>query len=209
MDFVEGFPKIGGKSVILTVVDQFSKSVHFIPLGHPYSAASVAKAFFDSIVCLHGLPTSIVSDRDPVFTNNMWKDLFRLTRTKLCTSSAFHPQTDGQSEVTNQIIVVYLKCLAGDKPHNWLRWLPWAEYCYNTLYQSALKTTPFEVVYGRAPPQMLPYQAGSTRVAAVDRQFRDRDEFLAEIKERLLQAQALMKRTHDKQHRELKFAVAD
>jgi transposase InsO family protein len=209
MDFVEGFPKIGGKSVILTIVDRFSKSTHFIPLGHPYSAASVAKAFFDSIVRLHGLPTSIVSDRDPVFTSNMWKDLFRLTGTKLCTSSAFHPQTDGQSEVTNRIIVVYLKCLAGDRPRNWLRWLPWAEYCYNTSYQSALKTTPFEVVYGRAPPQMLPYQAGSNRVAAVDRQFRDRDEFLAEIKERLLQAQVLMKRTHDKQHRELKFTVGD
>jgi hypothetical protein len=68
---------------------------------------------------------------------------------------------------------------------------------------------PFEVVYGRAPPQMLPYQPGSARVAVVDRQFHDRDEFLAEIKERLLQVQALMKRTHDKQHRELKFAVGD
>jgi hypothetical protein len=157
MDFVEGFPKISGKLVILTVVDRFFKSVHFIPLGHPYSTASVAKAFFDSIVRLHGLPMSIVSDRDPVFTSNMWKGLFRLTGTKLCTSSAFHPQTDGQSEVTNQFIVVYLRCLAGDMPCNWLRWLPWAEYCYNTSYQLALKTTPFEVVYGRAPPHMLPY----------------------------------------------------
>jgi transposase InsO family protein len=175
-------------AVILTVVDRFSKSAHFIPLGHPYSAASVAKAFFDSIVRLHGLPTSIVSDRDSVFTSNMWKDLFRLTGTKLCTSSAFHPQTDGQSEVTNRIIVVYLRCLAGDRLRSWLRWLPWVEYCYNTSYQLALKTTLFEVVYSRAPPHMLPYQAGSTRVAAVDHQFRDRDEFLAEIKERLLQA---------------------
>jgi hypothetical protein len=139
----------------------------------------------------------------------MWKELFRLTGTKLCVSSAFHPQTDGQSEVTNRIIVVYLRCLAGDRSCSWLRWLPWAEYCYNTSYQSALKTTPFEVVYGRAPPQMLPYQEGSTRLAAVDHQLRDRDQFLTEIKERLLQAQALMKCTHDKQHRELKFAVGD
>jgi hypothetical protein len=158
MDFVEGFPKIGGKSVILIVVDRFSKSTYFIPLGHPYSAASVAKAFFDSIVRLHGLPTSIVSDRDLVFTSNMWKEMFRLTGTKLCISSAFHPQTDGQSEVTNRIIVVYLRCLASDRPRSWLRWLPWAEYCYNTSYQSALKATPFEVVYNRAPPQMLPYR---------------------------------------------------
>jgi hypothetical protein len=180
MDFVEGFPKISGKSVILTVVDRFSKSAHFIPLGHPYSTALVAKAFFDSIVRLDGLPTSIVSDRDSIFTSNMWKDMFRLTGTILCTSSTFHPQMDGQSEVTNRIIVVYLRCLVGDRPRSWL---PWAEYCYNTSYQSALKMAPFEVVYGRAPPQMLPYQANSTRVAAIDRQFRDRDEFLAEIKE--------------------------
>jgi hypothetical protein len=95
MYFVKGFPKIGGKSVILTVVDRFSKSAHFTPLGHPYSATSVAKAFFDSIVRLHGLPTSIVSDRDPIFTSNMWTNMFRLTETKLCTSLAFQPQMDG------------------------------------------------------------------------------------------------------------------
>jgi hypothetical protein len=107
--------------VIFTIVDQFSKSTHFIPLGHLYSAASMAKAFFDSIVRLHGLPTSIVSDHDPFFTSNMWKELFRLTGTRLCISFAFHPQTDGQSEVTNRIIVVYLRWLAGDKPRSWLR----------------------------------------------------------------------------------------
>ena len=70
MDFVEGFPKVGGKSVILTVVDRFSKFAHFISLGHPYTAASVAKAFFDDIVCLHDIPSSIVSDRDTVFTSS-------------------------------------------------------------------------------------------------------------------------------------------
>ena len=69
MDFVEGFPKVGGKSVVLMVVDRFSKFAHFIALGHPYTAASVARAFFTDIVCLHGFPTSIVSDRDPVFTS--------------------------------------------------------------------------------------------------------------------------------------------
>jgi hypothetical protein len=71
MDFIEGLPKVGGKSVILTVVDRFSKFAHFIPLGHPYAAASVGKAFFDNIVCLHGFPSSIVSDRDPVFTSHL------------------------------------------------------------------------------------------------------------------------------------------
>jgi hypothetical protein len=209
MDFVEGFPKVGGKSVILTVVDRFSKFAHFIPLGHPSSASSVAKAFFDNIVHLHGFPASIVSDWDPVFTSHLWTELFRLSGTRLCTSSAFHPQTDGQSKVTNKIITIYLRCLAGDRPRSWLRWLPWAEFCYNTSLQSALKTTPFEVVYGRPPPPHLPFQSGSTRVAAVDQQLRDRDIFIADIKERLHQAQGIMKTHHDQSRRQVEFQVGD
>ncbi|KAF0912809.1 hypothetical protein E2562_019025 [Oryza meyeriana var. granulata] len=77
MDFIEGLPKVHGKSVVLTVVDRFSKYAHFIALSHPYTAASVARAFFDGIVRLHGFPSSIVSDRDPVFTSNLWRDLFK------------------------------------------------------------------------------------------------------------------------------------
>jgi hypothetical protein len=72
LDFVDGFPKVNGKSVILTVVDWFSKFAHFIPLGHPYMATLVARAFFTEIVRLHDLPSSIVSDHDPTFTSNFW-----------------------------------------------------------------------------------------------------------------------------------------
>jgi hypothetical protein len=116
MDFIEGFPRVGGKSVVLTVVDRFSKYAHFIPIGHPYTAISVAQAFFDSIVRLHGFPCSIVSDRDPVFTSTFWTELFKLAGVTLRLSTAFHPQTDGQSEVTDRILGVYLRCLAGDRP---------------------------------------------------------------------------------------------
>lgn len=131
MDFIEAFPKVGGKSVVLTIVDRFSKYAHFITLGHPYSATTVAKAFFEGIVRLHGFPCSIVSDRDTVFTSNFWSELFKLAGVKLNMSSAFHPQSDGQSEVVNRIITMYLRCLAGDRPKTWLKWLPWAEFCYN------------------------------------------------------------------------------
>jgi hypothetical protein len=132
MDFVEGFPRVGSKSVILIVVDHFSKMAHFIALSHQYSASSVARAFFDNIVCLHGFPYSIVSDRDTVFTSNFWEELFKLANVRLLHSSAFHPQTDGQSEVTNRIIVMYLQYSAGDRQCSWHQWLPWAEFCYNT-----------------------------------------------------------------------------
>jgi hypothetical protein len=108
MDFIEGFPKVGGKSVILTVADKFSKFTHFIPLSHPYSANSVAKAFFDHTVHLHRMPCSITSHRDPVFTSMFWKEIFQLAGVSLRFSSAFHPQTDGQSEVANRTIAMYL-----------------------------------------------------------------------------------------------------
>jgi hypothetical protein len=78
------------------VVDRFSKMAHFIPLSHPYTTTFVAKAFFDSIVRLHGIPYSIVSDCDPVFTSQFWEELFRLASVKFLLSSAFHPHTDGQ-----------------------------------------------------------------------------------------------------------------
>jgi len=96
MDFVEGLPKVHGKSVILTVVDRLSKYAHFIALGHPYTAASVARAFFSEVVRLHGFPSSIISDRGPVCTGHVWRDLFKCAGIQLQISTAFHPQTDGQ-----------------------------------------------------------------------------------------------------------------
>lgn len=95
MDFVEGVPRVNSMSVILTVVDRFSKYAHFVPIGHPYTAASVARVFFDEVVRLHGLPPSIVSDRDPAFTSSFWRELFRLSGVQLQYSTAFHPQSDG------------------------------------------------------------------------------------------------------------------
>ncbi|WVZ83528.1 hypothetical protein U9M48_030666 [Paspalum notatum var. saurae] len=161
MDFVKGLPRMNGKTVILTVVDRFSKFAHFIPLAHPYTATTVARAFFAEIVRLHGIPDSIVSDRDPVFTSAFWRELFRLSGVQLNMSSAYHPQSD--------------------------------------------VTSPFRVVYGREPPSLRPYDGFSARLPAVDQQLHDRDEFLAEIRDRLEQAQQYQKAQHDRRHREVVF----
>ncbi|WVZ89126.1 LOW QUALITY PROTEIN: hypothetical protein U9M48_035574 [Paspalum notatum var. saurae] len=209
MDFVESLPKVGGKSVILTVVDCFSKYAHFIPLAHPYSAESVARVFFSEIVRLHGIPTSIVSDRDPVFTSVFWKELFTLMGTKLHMSSAFHPQSDGQTEAVNKAIGMYLRCLTGDRPRQWLLWLPWAEFVYNTAFHSSLKDTPFRVVYGRDPPAIRSYDPGESRVQAVARSMAERDELLEDARARLSQAQEVAKRAYDRSHRDVSFAVGD
>ncbi|WVZ83082.1 hypothetical protein U9M48_030262 [Paspalum notatum var. saurae] len=209
MDFVEALPRVHGKLVILTVVDRFSKFAHFIPLGHPYIATSVARAFFRDIIRLHGISASIVSDRDPVFTSSFWRELFKITGTKLNMSSSFHPQTDGQSEVTNKIIAMYLRCLTGDRPRQWLQYLPWAEYCYNTSYQSSLQTSPFQVVYGRPPPAIRTYSPGEPKLPAVEQQLKDRDEFLMDIRSRLEQAQQHMKAQVDGSRREMFFQPGD
>jgi hypothetical protein len=77
----------------------------------------------------------------------------------------------------NRIITMYLRCLAGNRFRSWLRLLPWVEYCYNIAYQATLKATPFQVVYRRTPPPMIPFQPGSTKEASVDHQLRDKDTF--------------------------------
>lgn len=209
IDFVEALPRVHGKSVILTVVDRFSKFAHFIPLSHPYTAASVAKAFFSEIVRLHGVPESIVSDRDPVYTGHVWRDLFRLAGVQLKMSTAFHPQTDGQSEAVNKTIAMYLRCVTGDRARTWLDWLPWAEYCYNTSFHSALRTTPFQVVYGRPSPALPPYRAGSVQTESVDALLIDRDLFLSEVRGRLLQAQEYARRYYDAHHRDIEYNTGD
>lgn len=104
MDFIEGLPASQGHSVIMVVVDRLSKYAYFIPMSHPLSAPLVTKAFVSHVIRLHRLPESIVSDRDKVFTSHFRKSLFQLQGTKLCMSSSYHPQSDGQTEVTNRTL---------------------------------------------------------------------------------------------------------
>ena len=152
MDFVEGLPPAQGKSVILVVVDRLSKAAHFIALQHPYTAVTVAQQFLNQVFKLHGMPTSIVSHKDPVFTSQFWQELFKLCNVKIKLSTAYHPQTDGQTEVVNRCLENYLRCVCIDQPRQWVSNLPLAEWWYNTNYHTALKTTPYEVVYGQPPP---------------------------------------------------------
>jgi len=124
-------------------------------------------------------------------------------------SIAFHPQTDGQLEAVNKTITMYLRCLTGDRPRDWLDLLPWAEFCYNSAYHTTLQTSPFQVVYGRPPPDLLPYAPGQARTDVVDALLVSRDEFLEEVRGRLLQAQQYARRFYDAHHRALEFAIGD
>jgi len=147
MDFINSLPTSNGFSVILVVVDQLSKYGHFITLKHPYSAKTVDEVFVKEVAHLHGMPRSIVSDRDPVFTSQFWAEYFRLQGSKLRMSLVYHLQTDGQTEVLNHCLETYLHCFVGTKQKQQFKWLPWAEYWYNTSYHTATYMTPFEAVY--------------------------------------------------------------
>ena len=175
MDFIEGLPKSGGKDVVMVVVDRLSKYGHFISLSHPFTALQVAQAYLDNVYKLHGTPTSIVSDRDKIFLSKFWSELFRLLGTELKMSSAYHPQSNGQTEVVNRSLEMYLRCMAGERPRDWARWIPLAEWWYNTTFHSATQTTPYEIVYGQPAPVHLPYFPGDSKVEAIDRSLQARE----------------------------------
>jgi hypothetical protein len=119
------------------------------------------------------------------------------------------PLEHGQSKAANKVIVMYLHCQTGDRPKQWLRWLGWAEYSFNTTFHSSLGTTPFKLVYGRDPPSMVGYDKGDARAPAVGQMLRERDKFLHDARERLLQAQEQMKLFYNAKHTDVAFSVGD
>lgn len=150
------------------------------------------------IIRLHGPPRSIISDRDPRFLHIFWRELNRIKGTTLTMNTAYHPQTDGQSEALNKCVEQYLRCFVADTPTKWVAMLPWAEYWYNTSYQSSAGMTPFKVVYGKNLPTVAPYVLGSSPSDLIEAYMVDRDEILALLKGNLNRAQDRMKKVVDK-----------
>ncbi|GKC80237.1 ty3-gypsy retrotransposon protein [Tanacetum coccineum] len=116
MDFIESLPLSHSKSTLLVVVDRLSKPAHFLPITHPYTASQVAQLFLDNVYKLHGLPKTIVGDRDKIFMSLFWQSLFKMLQVKLKMSTAYHPQTDGQTEIVNKCLETYLRCMTREKP---------------------------------------------------------------------------------------------
>jgi hypothetical protein len=114
MDFIIGLSKSGNKSVIMVVIDHLSKYAHFFILQHPFTASRITQIFMDNIFKLHGMPNSIIFDRDPTFTSNFWKDFFKLHGTQLHLNTTYHPKMDGQTKVINKCLKTYLRCFASE-----------------------------------------------------------------------------------------------
>lgn len=163
----------------------------------------------EMVVKLHGFPSTIISDRDPIFMSKFWGKLFELSGTMLKHSSAYHPQIDGQSKVVNHGLEQYLWAYVQDRSKKWHDFLCWAEYNYNTSYHSSIKMIPYQTLYGRLPPLLLPYVKDTTTIISLDKMLEDRDILLRELKVNLREARHCMEQKANKRRREVVFQVGE
>ncbi|GKA95207.1 putative reverse transcriptase domain-containing protein, partial [Tanacetum coccineum] len=150
MDFVTKLPKSSsGHDTIWVIVDRLTKSAHFLPIREDYKTEKLAKIYTNEIVARHGVPVSIISDRDGRFTSHLWQAFQEALGTRLDMSTAYHPQTDGQSERTIQTLEDMLRACVMDFGGSWDTHLPLIEFSYNNSYHTSIKCAPFEALYGR------------------------------------------------------------
>jgi hypothetical protein len=166
MDFIVGLPHTqAGYDSIWVIVDRLTKVAHFISVKITYSGAKLVELYMSRIMCLHGVSMKILSNRGSQFTSRFWEKLHESMDTKLNFSSAYHPQTDGQMERTNQILEHMLRACALKYGKSWDKSLTYTEFSYNNSYQASIKMAPFEALYGRQCRTLLRWsQTGESQV---------------------------------------------
>jgi hypothetical protein len=190
-------------------VDRLTKSAHFIPVKASYNSAVLAKLYMSRIICIHGVPKQILSDRGTQFTSHLWQQLQEALRTHLNFSLAYHPQIDGQTERTNPVLEDMLRACALQDQSGWDKRLPYAKFSYNNSYQASLKMSPFQALYGRSCRTPLHWdQPGEKQVFAPDI-FLEAEENIKMVRENLNIAQSRQRIYVDTTGRELSFEVGD
>ncbi|GJX75352.1 reverse transcriptase domain-containing protein [Tanacetum coccineum] len=210
MDFITKLPRSSsGHDAIWVIVDRLTKSAHFLAIREDYSMEKLARLYIDEIVARHGVPTSIISDRDGRFTSRFWQTMQKALGTRLDMSTAYHPQTDGQSERTIQTLEDMLRACVIDFGGSWNIHLPLAEFSYNNSYHSSIRCAPFEALYERkCRSSVLWAEIGNNRLIGPELVQETTDKVVV-IRDRLKADRGRQKSYADNRRKPLEFQVGD
>ncbi|MCO5593997.1 hypothetical protein L7F22_048016 [Adiantum nelumboides] len=187
---------LSGHDGICTIIDRFSKQAHFVPVKKTVKPDHLARLFVAQIFRLHGMPETIASDRDPRFTSLFWKAIWENIGISLQFSSSFHPQTDGQSDIADSVVLDLLTSYISDQKTQWERYLPLVEFAYNNMMHSSTGKAPFEIVQGamKAPP----FLSTKDKILEANEYTRDLDTAFAKVRETLQKSQERQKKAADR-----------
>ncbi|GJS18402.1 putative reverse transcriptase domain-containing protein [Tanacetum coccineum] len=210
MDFITKLPKTAaGFDSIWVIVDRLTKSAHFLPMRETDLTEKLTRLYIKEIVARHGIPVSIISDRDSHFTLRVWQSLHKALGTQLNLSTAYHPQTDGQSERTIRPLEDMLRACVNDFGNGWDRYLPLVEFSYNNSYHTSIKAAPFEVLYDRKCRSPVCWvEVGEAQLTGPEI-IHETTEKIFKIRDRMQAARDRQKSYADKRRRPLEFEVGD
>eukprot|EP00253_Pinus_taeda_P032874 PITA_32874 len=205
MDFITGLPKTKrNNDSIMVVVDKLSKAAHFIPVQSTYKAAQIAHIFMQNVFKLHGLPKTIISDRDVKFTLAFWRTLFFELGTQLNFSTAYHPQTDGQTERVNQVVEDMLRAYVMQQPMLWE-----VEFTYNNGYHTSTQLSHFEVLYGRKCRTPSNWGGPEDRLILAPDMLKEMEDMVKRVRANLKVFQDRQKKFVDRKRRFKEYQVGD
>ncbi|GJU51680.1 putative reverse transcriptase domain-containing protein [Tanacetum coccineum] len=210
MDFVTKLPKTtSGQDTIWVIVDRLTKSAHFLPIKETDSMEKLTRQYLKEVVSRHGVPVSIISDRDSKFTSHFWKSLNEALGTQLDMSTAYHPQTDGQSERTIQTLKDMLRACVIDFGKGWDKYLHLVEFSYNNTYHTSIKVAPFEALYGRKCRSPICWaEVGDAQLTGLEI-VHETSEKIIQIKKRIQATRDRQKSYADRRRKPLDFEVRD
>ncbi|GJT01594.1 putative reverse transcriptase domain-containing protein [Tanacetum coccineum] len=201
--------RVSGYDTIWVIVDRLTKSAIFTPMRETDPLDKLARLYLKEVVTRHGIPVSIICDRDPRFASNFWRSLQNALGTNLDMSTAYHPQTDGQSERTIQTLEDMLRACAIDFGKGWVNHLPLVEFSYNNSYHASIKAAPFEALYGRKCRSPVCWtEVGEAQILGPEL-IQETTEKIIQIKQRMQAARDRQKSYADLKRKPMEFQVGD